>query len=180
MAPSVSPGVRAMSRTLLPSVNQDHHLTLGRRQPQGRGDHVGIETRMAPRLDKQDQRRDVPRAVVRLRDPHGFDVHHERGTLDTRPSSIEPLTGTAPEVGSASATSRARRPWSSGARACNTLSSSDNPSPCRRRLRARSFTARIRSRRSRWRTPLRGFSSGAVTVVSPAWARTSACRTRMN
>ena len=38
-----------------------------------------IETRMAPRLDHQDQRRDVPRAVVRLRDPHGFDVHHERG-----------------------------------------------------------------------------------------------------
>ena len=43
-----------------------------------------------------------------------------------------------------------------------------------------SFTARIRPRRSRWRTPIRGVSSRAVTVVSPAWARTSACRTWMN
>ena len=34
---------------------------------------------MAPRLDNQDQRRDGPCAVVRLRDPHGFDVHHQRG-----------------------------------------------------------------------------------------------------
>ena len=30
--------------------------------------------------------------------------------------------------------------------------------------RARSFAARIRPRRSRWRMPIRGFSSGAVTV----------------
>ena len=28
----------------------DRHLTLGRRQPQRPGDHVGVETRMAPRL----------------------------------------------------------------------------------------------------------------------------------
>ena len=46
--------------------------------------------------------------------------------------------------------------------------------------RADVLLALIRPRRSRWTTPIRGFSSRAVTVVSPAWARTSACRTRMN
>ena len=63
---------------------------------------------MAPRLDHQDQRRDVPRAVVRLRNPHGLTCTTNGGNLDTRPSSIDPLTATAPAVGSASATSRGR------------------------------------------------------------------------
>ena len=38
----------------------------------------------------------------------------------------------------------------------------------------------IRPRRSRWRTPTRGLSTSAVTVVFRASARTSACRTRTN
>ena len=38
----------------------------------------------------------------------------------------------------------------------------------------------IRPRRSRWKTPIRGLSSRAVTVVFRASARTSACRTRTN
>ena len=33
---------------------------------------------LAPRLDNQHQRGDVPRAIVRLRDAHGLDVHRER------------------------------------------------------------------------------------------------------
>ena len=33
---------------------------------------------LAPRLDNQHQRGNVPRSVVRLRDAHRLDVHHER------------------------------------------------------------------------------------------------------
>ena len=43
----------------------------------GPGHQVGIDTMLAPRLDNQHQRGDVARAVVRLRDAHGLDVHHE-------------------------------------------------------------------------------------------------------
>ena len=102
------------------------------------------------------------------------------GTTDERRSTIDPLTATAPEAGNASPTSRSRRTWSAGARARSIPFRSNNPSPCRRRLRARSFPSRIRPRRSSSRTPIRGLSSRAVTVVLRAPARTSACRTRTN
>ena len=70
---------------------------------------------MAPRLDQQDERRDGPRAVVPVTGtPTGLTCTTNGGTPAARPSSIDPLTGTALEVGSASATSRARRAWSSG------------------------------------------------------------------
>ena len=82
------------------------------RQPQGRGHQVGIDA-IPPRLDNQYQRGDVPRSVVRLRDTHGFDVHHNGGNRNVRRSRIDPLTATAPVVGSAAATSRSRRNWSS-------------------------------------------------------------------
>ena len=78
MARSVCPVAWAMSRTLLPSAN-DRHPSLRPRQLQGPGHQVGVDTTLAPRLDDQHQRRNVPRAVVRLRNAHWLDVHHERG-----------------------------------------------------------------------------------------------------
>ena len=79
MEPWVRPVASAMSRTLLPSANQTAtRLSIGV-SPSAQATHGGIDTRMVPRLDNQDQRRAVPRAVVRWRDPHGFDVHHQRG-----------------------------------------------------------------------------------------------------
>ena len=56
----------------------DRHLSLRRRQFQGRGHQVGIDAMRAPRLDNQHQRGHVPRSVVRLRAAHRLDVHHER------------------------------------------------------------------------------------------------------
>ena len=56
-----------------------------RRQSQGRGHHGRIDTTLAPRLDNQNQRGDVPGSVVRLRDTHGFDVHPLKGVELHRP-----------------------------------------------------------------------------------------------
>ena len=135
---------------------------------------------LASRLDNQQQRGYVPRSIVRLRDAHRLDVHHERRQHGRAPEQHRPADRGRGGVRQRAPTSRSRRTWSAPARARSILSRSDNPSPCRRMLRARSLTAMIRPRRSSWMTPIRGLSSRAVTVLVRAEARTRTCRTRTN
>ena len=55
MEPWVRPVASAMSRTLLPSANQTATwLSIGV-SPRGPGHHAGIDTRIVPWLDDQDQ-----------------------------------------------------------------------------------------------------------------------------
>ena len=51
---------------------------LHRRQPQGPCHRVGVDPMLAPQIDNQYQRGDMPRSVVRLWNSDGFDMHHER------------------------------------------------------------------------------------------------------
>ena len=113
---------RAMSRTLLPSANQTATRLSIDVSPRVLATKPGSDPTPAPRLDNQGQRGDMPRSVVRLVNPDGFDWTTNGGKPDGRASSIDPLTATAPEAGNATPTSRSRRTWSAGARARSTPS----------------------------------------------------------
>ena len=132
MAAFVCPVASAMSPTLLPSANQTATLVSAGVSSRVVATKIGIDPMLAPRLDNQHQRGNVPRSVVRLGDAYR--------TTDERRITIDSLTATAPEAGNASPTRRSRRTWSAGARARSIPFRSNNPSPCRRMLRAQSFT----------------------------------------
>ena len=112
--------------------------------------------------------------------PTGLTWTMNGSNTDERWSAIDPLTAATLEVGNASAISCSSREWSAGRLARSSPSRSDNPSPCRRMVRARSFANMIRPRWSREITPIWGFSSSSFMDAPSASALASACRTRKN